>query len=137
MPTHPFDLNLRHLRALIAITEQGSISGAADQVSLSQPALTQGLAKLEDQFGCAFFERRPDGMVATRMGQLVIDRTRSALGHLSVGAGIHPGLLAAGKRADHDPHPSLSGAGGCGKLCRCRGQYRVESDFGPSRCTLA
>ncbi|WP_206020975.1 LysR family transcriptional regulator [Antarcticimicrobium luteum] len=86
MPTHPFDLNLRHLRALIAITEQGSISGAADQVSLSQPALTQGLAKLEDQFGCAFFERRPDGMVATRMGQLVIDRTRSALGHLSVGA---------------------------------------------------
>ena len=44
------------------------------------------LAKLEDQFGCAFFERRPDGMVATRMGQLVIDRTRSALGHLSVGA---------------------------------------------------
>lgn len=54
MPTHPFDLNLRHLRALIAITEQGSISGAADQVSLSQPALTQGLAKLEDQFGCAF-----------------------------------------------------------------------------------
>lgn len=86
MPTHPFDLNLRHLRALLAISEQGSISGAADLVNLSQPALTQGLAKLEDQFGSALFERRTDGMVSTGLGQLVIERTRAALGHLSQGA---------------------------------------------------
>lgn len=86
MPTHPFDLNLRHLRALLAISAQGSISGAADLVNLSQPALTQGLAKLEDQFGIALFERRTDGMVSTRMGKLVIDRTQAALGHLAAGA---------------------------------------------------
>ena len=47
MSTDPFDLNLRHLRALLAIREHGGITAAADAVSLSQPALTQGLAKLE------------------------------------------------------------------------------------------
>ena len=39
--------------------------GAARAVSLSQPALTQGLAKLEAQLGVRLFDRRPDGMRAT------------------------------------------------------------------------
>ncbi|MGZ8361989.1 MAG: helix-turn-helix domain-containing protein, partial [Allosphingosinicella sp.] len=45
----PFDLNLRHLRAAAAIRRCGSISRAAGEVALSQPALTQGIAKLEAQ----------------------------------------------------------------------------------------
>ena len=40
----PFDLNIRHLRAISAIVRHGSMSAAAEAVSLSQPALTQGLA---------------------------------------------------------------------------------------------
>ena len=83
MATDPFDLNLRHLRALLAIREHGSITAAADVVSLSQPALTQGLAKLERQFGYTFFERRSGGMVPTPMGEIVIERARAALDHLS------------------------------------------------------
>ena len=62
----PFDLNLRHLRALGAIAECGNISGAAQIAGLSQPALTQGLAKLETQFGAALFDRRPQGMEPMR-----------------------------------------------------------------------
>lgn len=86
MVTDPFDLNLRHLRALLAIREHGSITAAADVVSLSQPALTQGLAKLERQFGYTFFERRSGGMVPTPMGEIVIERARAALDHLSQAA---------------------------------------------------
>lgn len=86
MATDPFDLNLRHLRALLAIREHGSITAAADVVSLSQPALTQGLAKLERQFGYTFFERRSGGMVPTPMGEIVIERARAALDHLSQAA---------------------------------------------------
>jgi DNA-binding transcriptional LysR family regulator len=86
MATDPFDLNLRHLRALLAIREHGSITAAADVVSLSQPALTQGLAKLERQFGYSFFERRSGGMVPTPMGEIVIERARAALDHLSQAA---------------------------------------------------
>lgn len=84
--TDPFDLNLRHLRALLAIENAGSVTAAAETVSLSQPALTQGLAKLERQFGYTLFERRAGGMVVTPMGRIVIERARSALNHLSDGA---------------------------------------------------
>jgi LysR family transcriptional regulator of gallate degradation len=86
MTVEPFDLNLRHLRALLAIQETGSITAAADVVSLSQPALTQGLAKLEKQIGYVLFERRSEGMVTTPVGAIVIDRVRAAIDHLAVGA---------------------------------------------------
>lgn len=86
MATDPFDLNLRHLRALLAIAETGSITAAAEIVSLSQPALTQGLAKLEKQIGYGMFERRSEGMVVTPVGAIVIERVRAALDHLAGGA---------------------------------------------------
>ncbi|WP_432787895.1 helix-turn-helix domain-containing protein [Novosphingobium rhizosphaerae] len=66
MAADPFELNLRHLRALLAIAEKGSITAAAESVSLSQPALTQGLAKLERQFGYSMFERRAGGWCLRR-----------------------------------------------------------------------
>ena len=86
MTFSPFDLNFRHLRGLVAVKEHGSVSAAAGAVSLSQPALTQGLAKLERQFGVALFERRANGMTTTPAGDLVADRVRAALGHLATNA---------------------------------------------------
>ena len=79
----PFDLNLRHLRALPVIAAQGSMSGTALAVNMSQPALTQGLAKLERQLGVALFDRRRDGVSATAAGMLMADRAASALDHLT------------------------------------------------------
>lgn len=84
--TEPFDLNLRHLRAVSAIVHRGSMSGAAKAVSLSQPALTQGLAKLERQLGITLFERRPSGMAATAEGVITARRATAALRHLADGA---------------------------------------------------
>jgi DNA-binding transcriptional LysR family regulator len=75
----PFDLNLRHLRALGAIAEAGNISAAARLIGLSQPALTQGLAKLEAQFGTALFDRCPQGMVQTPVGRAVLARSKRAV----------------------------------------------------------
>lgn len=70
----PFDLNLRHLRAAAAIRRCGSISKAANVVALSQPALTQGIAKLERDLGHRLFDRDPAGMVPTEAGRLLCDR---------------------------------------------------------------
>lgn len=81
-----FDINIRHLRGLLAIHELGNITAAGTLVNLSQPALTQGVAKLERQFGYTLFERRSGGMVPTPMGLIVIERAKSALGHLAYGA---------------------------------------------------
>jgi len=70
----PYDLNLRHLRAVAAIRRCGSVSKAASEVALSQPALTQGIAKLEAQLGLRLFERGPSGMVATPEGERLSER---------------------------------------------------------------
>lgn len=83
MSLAPFDLNLRHLRALAAIVAQGSMSAAAQAVSLSQPALTQGLAKIERQLGTALFDRRADGVRPTEAGLLMAERASAALDHLA------------------------------------------------------
>ena len=83
MSLQPFDLNLRHLAAVPAIVAKGSISAAAQAVSLSQPALTQGLAKLEAQLGADLFQRRPEGMVVTRAGTMLAERVESAMRHLA------------------------------------------------------
>jgi len=79
----PFDLNLRHLRALSAVVTHGTLSGAARAVSLSQPALTQGLSKLERQLAARLFERRSDGVTATAAGTRMAERGAAAFDHLA------------------------------------------------------
>ena len=86
MMTEPFDLNLRHLRAVVAIATNRSMNAAARAVNLSQPALTQGLAKLERQLDVTLFTRHPDGMIATPEGERLVARAAAALGHLGIAA---------------------------------------------------
>lgn len=83
MGISPFDLNLRHLRAMTMIVARGSMGAAAEAVGLSQPALTQGLAKLERQFGEPLFERQADGMVPTPAGAAVAARVEAAFQQLA------------------------------------------------------
>jgi DNA-binding transcriptional LysR family regulator len=75
----PFDFNLRHLRALAAIAAHRSMSAAAEAVNLSQPALTQGLGKIERQLGVALFHRSHAGMTPTPEGEAVAARVEAAM----------------------------------------------------------
>lgn len=75
-------LNLRHLRSVVAIQRLGSISAAATQVNISQPAITQGLFKLEAELGIVLFHRLPEGMQPTEAATLLSPRIERALGHI-------------------------------------------------------
>jgi len=79
----PDALSLRHLASLAATARLGSLSAAAQAVSLTQPALTQGLAKLERQFREPLFERRPGGMAATPASEVLAPRIEAALSHIA------------------------------------------------------
>lgn len=76
-------LNLRHLRAAALIAEKGSISAAAQSVSLTQPAVTQAVARLEAQLGLLLFDRHPGGMMPTEAAALFCPRIRAALAHVA------------------------------------------------------
>lgn len=73
------DFNLRHLAAVAAVRSLGTISGAARTVHLTQPAITQGIAKLERALGIPLFLRRPDGMEPTEACALLAARAEVAL----------------------------------------------------------
>jgi DNA-binding transcriptional LysR family regulator len=75
----PSVFNLRHLRAIVATAASGSVSAAAREVNLTQPAITQGIAKLERLIGLPLFERRPEGMAPTPAAAILVPRAEAAL----------------------------------------------------------
>ncbi len=72
-------LNLRHLRVFLEVLDSGSISKAAEKVYLSQSAVTQAIAKLEDELNTTLFHRQSDGMLPTETGFIFKFRVRRAL----------------------------------------------------------
>ncbi|SDJ54325.1 LysR family transcriptional regulator [Aliiruegeria lutimaris] len=81
-----YKLNLRHLRAFLETARAGSISAAASEVHLSQPAITQALAKLEKTLGAALFFRNRGGIFLTEPGEGFRDRVARVQDHLRQGA---------------------------------------------------
>lgn len=78
-----WDFNLRHLRAAVETARLGSINSAADAVSLTQPAVTQAIARLEGLLGVALFERRHDGVMPTDAARLFLPRADAAHAHIA------------------------------------------------------
>ena len=80
------NLNLRHLRAFSHVGAQNSISRAADAVHLSQPAVTQAIAKLETRLGVLLFDRTGNGLFLTTAGDIFLARVNRALAIITEGA---------------------------------------------------
>src|SRR3984885_11872243 len=76
---HAMNLELRHLRVVCAIAETGSVTKAASQLGLAQPALTAQLQRIERTLGGPLFERDRRGARPTALGELVLSRARVLL----------------------------------------------------------
>lgn len=72
-------LRLRHLRLLDAVEASGSLSRAAQQLGVTQPAATKILRELEAACGAALYERLPRGVRLTEAGRAVVERLRIGL----------------------------------------------------------
>ncbi|MGY2048550.1 LysR family transcriptional regulator [Methylobacterium sp. JK268] len=57
-----------HCRAVLAVLEEGSLSGAARALGLTQPTIGRQVAALEEALGVALFTRSPAGLVPTEAG---------------------------------------------------------------------
>jgi DNA-binding transcriptional LysR family regulator len=90
--------NLRHLAAFLEVAQRKNISQASEHIHLSQPAITQAIAKLERDLGVELFERGPAGMEPTGPAKLYAGRVKRALAFLETGA-RETMRLAAKKRS--------------------------------------
>lgn len=64
-------MDLIHLRSLVAVSDHGTIGGAAEFLGISQPGLSRRIQLLESEFGAELVERSGRGVVLTEMGRLV------------------------------------------------------------------
>ncbi|SEC85188.1 DNA-binding transcriptional regulator, LysR family [Streptomyces sp. KS_5] len=70
------ELEVRHLRALCAIADTGSLHRAARQLGVAQPSLSTQLRRIEQELGGALFLRARTGCRPTPLGRLVLSRAR-------------------------------------------------------------
>jgi len=64
------------LRYFLAVAETGNFSRAAKAVSVTQPTLSAGIAKLERQLGSRLFDRDRQGVALTPAGSRFLARAR-------------------------------------------------------------
>ena len=70
-------LNLHLLRSFWLVAGCGSVSGAAQQHFISQPALSKAVSELEKQTGLPLFERGARGVRLTEAGQTLFEYARA------------------------------------------------------------
>jgi LysR family transcriptional regulator, hydrogen peroxide-inducible genes activator len=72
-------MELHQLRYFCAIADTGSFSRAAQQVHVSQSALSQQIGKLEDELGARLFDRLGRSVRLTELGTTFLPRARAVL----------------------------------------------------------
>ncbi len=73
----PFNLHLLEQFSVLARTK--NFTRAAEELHLSQSALSRAMQKLEEQLGQPIFERKPRSLSLTDFGELLLERTQEML----------------------------------------------------------
>lgn len=69
-------MDLSLLRSLVSVADAGAITEAANQLGLTQPALTRRIQHLEEEFGAPLLSRSRKGAQLTELGRLVENEAR-------------------------------------------------------------
>ncbi|MFF0450487.1 LysR family transcriptional regulator [Streptomyces sp. NPDC004609] len=77
------ELEVRHLRALCAIADTGSLHKAARRLGVSQPSLTTQLRRIEHALGAELFTRERTGCRPTPVGRTVLSRARPLVAEMN------------------------------------------------------
>jgi DNA-binding transcriptional LysR family regulator len=96
-------LDVRRLRVLWEVAQQGSFTAAAAALSYTPSAVSQQIAALEREAGATLVDRGPRGVSLTEPGHLLVAAADQVLGRLAAAelelqalAGLRAGLLRLG-----------------------------------------
>lgn len=91
-------VKLQHLRTVMAVSETKSLVLAAEQLGLTQPAVTKILHEVESELGVQLFNRTSRGTHVTSFGSLMVDHIKLVFAQLDQAA-----------KAIHNSREGLSG----------------------------
>ena len=90
---------LRQLQFFVAVAEQGTVSRAAQKLSISQSSVTEAIKELENDLGVELFERHPRGLNITHKGHQFLRHATKILTDVSdARRAFHAGQEASGGR---------------------------------------
>jgi acetyl esterase/lipase len=78
-PQAPEAIELRHLRAFVAVAEELNFGRAATRLYITQPALSRQIRTLEQLLGCTLLRRSTHRVELTIAGDALLDRVRPVL----------------------------------------------------------
>ncbi|WP_051061608.1 LysR family transcriptional regulator [Nocardiopsis chromatogenes] len=82
VPSGSTGVELRHLRALAAIGDEGTVTGAAEVLHISQPAVSRTLEQLERAVGTRLVERTTRSLALTDEGRRLWEHAHGILNRL-------------------------------------------------------
>ena len=94
------EINLKRLNQLLTVAKLGNFSRAADELHITQPALSRSIAAFENHFGIRIFDRGRSGASLTPLGKLALAEAEK--------------LVTQARTLDHNLH--LYSAGDVGKI---------------------
>lgn len=108
-------IELRRLRYLVAVAEEGHVTRAAERLGMQQPPLTRAIRNLEAELDVLLFHRLPRGMAPTEAGAALVEEARIILARAEGLAEIarraargEQGALAVGYTSSAAFHPFLT-----------------------------
>ena len=74
-----FFMRVEHLKYLVEVAQTGSMSKAAKNLFVTQPAISNAISALEQEIGWPILERSISGVQPTTKGMMVVDDARHIL----------------------------------------------------------
>src|SRR5258706_15290204 len=72
-------MEIRQLKAFLAIAEAKTFTAGARRVNVTQAAISMQIRQLEDEVGLQLFTRTPRRVILTEAGEYLLDRARMIL----------------------------------------------------------
>lgn len=77
-------MDLKSIKYFVHVADVGSITIAANDLGIVQPALSRQIKRMEDEAGVKFFERLPRGVQLTPAGHIYLDHCRRIIRELAL-----------------------------------------------------
>jgi len=110
-------MDIRQLKAFVAISESGTFTAGAGRVHVTQAAISMQIRQLENETGAQLFVRAPRKVILTEAGEKLLERAYvilrehdAALEELAALTGAHRGRLRIGSASagvSGDPLPQI------------------------------
>ena len=110
-------MDIRQLKAFVAIAETGTFTAAAARVHVTQAAISMQIRQLESEVGAKLFVRAPRKVILTEAGEKLLERAYvilrehdAALEEMASLTGAHRGRLRIGSASagvTSDPLPQI------------------------------